>query len=449
VIVSFLLLHAVLMGQSATPPNAGGSATPPGLYDPNPQSIWNRLNEALFIRSDQSGVRYGDDALDLLLWPDTEYLLSGQSHQRALAVLDEVLRAHAENLIRDPLKRALLQRRLWAVFDWSTQRRNHDRERRELQVRLAEVLRRLAPTRKEIDSLPDNYARALASGAFAREYDPAHRDRPFLPSDLFQPRGPWVCIRGDDGPVAESHVGGFSGRSRFLVFVRLPEGRKATLEYFASLWNVPQPWVDGQLDVGRGALNPDLPQFPVGTEVALVRQMILFDNQGTLVATPITESVELRVYRSITARHDRNNVRVDWPAARVEQDFYEVRLSPSQLVEGQAGALRAVARGEKEFPLFSTQGDDVFEVVAGRQDPSATFRNSLILAGCAACHSAPGINSVQSRRHLLKPKRRQADPDPPYDALWWESENTVSWKANRYDWGLLNGYWQAGKGLRQ
>ena len=86
--------------------------------------------------------------------------------------------------------------KLWAVFDWSARGdSDHRGERRELQVRLAEV------------ALPDNYAQAAASGAFAKEYDPAKRDRVFLPPELFQPRGPRVCIKGDQRPVAESHVG--------------------------------------------------------------------------------------------------------------------------------------------------------------------------------------------------------------------------------------------------
>src|SRR5437868_7542505 len=57
-----------------------------------------------------------------------------------------------------------------------------------------------------------------------------------------------------------------------------------------------------------------------------------------------------------SARHDQNNVSIDWPAARTEQDFHEVRLSLAQLFAGQVGGLRAVARGEKEFAVFQTQG---------------------------------------------------------------------------------------------
>src|SRR5712692_203818 len=274
VIFPFLLLLAVLQETPATRSNLEESGNAPGIYDPNPMHIWNRLYDALFIRKDQTGATYGADALDPLLWRETQHLLTGSSHQRALSILDEFLRAHAENQIRDPAKKALLQRNLWAVFDWSAPSGgDHAAERRELQVRLAEVLRRLALTSEEIKSLPDNYAQAVASGVFAREYDPTNRDRAFLPPDLLQPHGPWVCIRGDQGPVAETHVGELSGRSRFLVLVRLPQGRKATLDYFRALWNVAEPWVASELDAERGALNPNLPQFPVETQVALLRQI--------------------------------------------------------------------------------------------------------------------------------------------------------------------------------
>jgi hypothetical protein len=451
-ILSCISLLAVLQETRTTPSNLEESGGAPSIYDRDPKHIWNRLYDAFFIRKDQARVTYGMDALDPLLWRQTEHLLAGPSHKRALSILDEFLRTHAENQIRDPLKRALLQRNLWAVFDWSVLDDNHAVERRELQIRLAEVLRRLALNPEEIKSLPDNYAQAIASGVFARGYDPANRDRPFLPPDLLLPQGSWVCIRGNGEPVAEMHVGAFSGRSRFLVFVRLPEGRKATLDYFHALWNVPEPWAAGELDVARGELNPKLPQFPVGTQVALVRQMTLFDREGKLVAAPITESTQIRVYRTISARHDQNNVGIDWPAARTEQDFYEIRLSQAQLFAGQVGGLRAVARGDKEFAVFQTQGEDVFETFAKEHTPLEKFEGSSILDRCASCHSAPGINSLQSRRRLLKPNRPQLaldlgrnPDDAQYGPLWWEAQSTLGWKANHYDWGLLNGYWQASR----
>jgi len=102
-----------------------------------------------------------------LVWSSTRHLLEGDSHRRALRVLDEFLSRHGERLIRDPLERAFLQHDLWVLFDWSTlmARSGGEQCRRattELQSRLAVVIRRLALTASEIASLPDNYRRAQA-----------------------------------------------------------------------------------------------------------------------------------------------------------------------------------------------------------------------------------------------------------------------------------------------
>jgi hypothetical protein len=58
------------------------------------------------------------NSLDPPRFFETEHVLEGP-RASALHLLDELLQTHAENLIRDPAKRALLQRNLWTVFDWS------------------------------------------------------------------------------------------------------------------------------------------------------------------------------------------------------------------------------------------------------------------------------------------------------------------------------------------
>jgi hypothetical protein len=418
------------------------------LYDPNPGHIWNRLHEALFVRKDASGISYGSDSLDPLLWQNSTYLLAEPSHQRALHVLDEFLQSHAENLIRDPVKRAILQHDLWAIFDWSVGREperpgepDYAHEKRELQARLAEVLRRIALTSKEIESLPDNYAEAVASGNFGKAYDPAHRDRAFLPPDLFEQHGSWVNIEGagDPEPIASQHVAAVSGRSRFLVFMRLPGGRKATFEYLQSLWNFPQPWVVRPDAPNQTETNPNLPSFPVGTEVALVRQMALFDDHGNLVPAPITESVQIRVYRtSTTTMADAEHASfLDEMMARSGQDFYEIRLSRPQLFANQAGGLRIVGTSEREFFTFNAHGDDQIES-SGRW-PSSQY--PPITKMCAECHRGTGIGSLNTREKLLKPGFLRSDPTWTYPLRWWENDGTIYWKQQRYDWGLLNGYW--------
>jgi hypothetical protein len=450
--VMLLMVVPMTLREMALPAAASESAEKAvALYDPNPAHIWNRLNGALLLREGPTGAKYGANSLDPLLWQDTKYLLAQPSHERALRVLDEFLRTHAENLIRDPAKRAILQRDLWAVFDWSAQQgpadegeTSYEKERQELQNRLAEVLRRLARTSKEIDSLPDNYAEAVASGAFAKEYDPAHRDRAFLPPDLFEPYGPWVFISGNGSePVAKQHVSEFSGRSRFLVFVRLPGGRKSTLDYFQLLWNVPQPWIPLSRTNSQPVVNPDLPQFPAGTQVALVRQMTLFDHDGSLVPAPITESVQIRVYLTITASKEERYESEDFAelSTRSGQAFYEITLSRLQLFANKAGGLRATERDEREFAV---RADDPFEPLAKNLIP-LRLRTEPIFLQCAICHSAGGINSLESRGRLLKPNPLQHElVGKAYGPRWWEYDQTIRWKHERYDWSLLNGYWRSG-----
>jgi hypothetical protein len=64
-----------------------------------------------------------------------------------------------------------------------------------------------------------------------------------LPPDLFGARGPWVELEDPGNPeaVAFAHISDFSARSSFLVFLRLPGGRKATFDYLQTLWDFPGP----------------------------------------------------------------------------------------------------------------------------------------------------------------------------------------------------------------
>jgi hypothetical protein len=88
------------------------------IYDANPQHPWNQLHAALFLRVGRDGREYGGDRVDPLLWVGSKYLLKGPAHDHAADLLRKFVDTHADRLIDDPLKRALLQRDLWTVFDW-------------------------------------------------------------------------------------------------------------------------------------------------------------------------------------------------------------------------------------------------------------------------------------------------------------------------------------------
>ena len=88
------------------------------IYAADPDQIWNRLFRLFYVRHARNGDQYGGDELDPYLWEETKYLLSGPSHDETLKLLDEFLRQHSENLVRDPLRRAVFQRDLLGVYEW-------------------------------------------------------------------------------------------------------------------------------------------------------------------------------------------------------------------------------------------------------------------------------------------------------------------------------------------
>jgi hypothetical protein len=417
-----------------TPVEDTSRAAPP-LFHPDPEHLWNRLHRHLTVRTAPSGQEHGFDALDPLFWPNTQYLLTGQSHEKALQLCDEFLRVKGEQLVGDPIKRVLLQRDLWAVFDWLADpnarfyvkdvKHTHPAARAALRAKLGLMLWRLALPEEQVRALPDNYQQAITSGRFATEYDPSQREKPFLPPDLFDPRGPWVPLSLFRGPTAPEHVRVFSGRSVFVVLLRLPGGRKTTLDYLAKLWHFPSPWVLSP-DALRSpccmsVLNPDVPQFPVGTQVALVRRLVLFDADGKLIDTPVTESIQIRVYREVPA---------GVPFGFGAQDFFEFELGRALLLREEAGGLRPVATDGTEFRIFGGHGEDVLEEDAKSRSLQ-----------CSNCHAEPGIHSLRSVEALFPPRPLIRDPvegEPGFGVPYLESSAALYWKETRYDWGLLN-----------
>jgi hypothetical protein len=181
----------------AAPPKASARS----LYHADPEHLWNRLHQALFVRVGPDGRLYGQDRLEPLLWPQSKHLLEERSHTRAFALLKEFLKDKGEKLIDDPLKRAVLQRDLWLVFNWLEGKHGSFAEpslkpeevqaaRERLRRWLAAVIGRLALTPDQIKKLPDNYAAAVTSGRFPKRFDPKHADKPYLPPSCSPPMGP-------------------------------------------------------------------------------------------------------------------------------------------------------------------------------------------------------------------------------------------------------------------
>jgi hypothetical protein len=378
----------------------------------------------LHVRESPDGREYGSDDVDPLLWRDTQYLLSGKPHREALAVLDKFLTQHAERLITDPVRRAIFQYDLWRVFDWADAGYVEAKKpaARELQIRIARVMQRVALTREEIRQLPENLQQASAAHAV-----------PALLSGLFDRNGPWVCVypRGG-GPVASTHAG-FFNESTFLVFVRLPGGRADTLAYLDKLNAVRDPMVIAHY--GSNSLlvqNPEIPQFPPGTRTVLLRQMMLVDPNGEVVPTHLTLSVQTRLYRTIPSNRYE-------PGEREEAEY---DLSREKLFAGRDGGLAVLNPNDRRFSVFMTRGDDPFE---NPRLPAQETTPLRALATCHACHESSGIHSVCTYMCNARAPQvsfslndivglYQGDPDELRQGYVW-------FKQSHHDFGFLQGLW--------
>jgi hypothetical protein len=413
------VLAATLQVAPASPPRHG-------LYDANPNHLWNRIHDSFQARVAPDGSEYGFDRIDPLLWRESRHLLTGPSHTLAIRLLDEFLASNGERLVGDPLKRAVFQHDLWAVFDWLAATSSGDKAVRSvLMRRVVRVMRRVALTRKSIEALPDTYAAAATVGAFANQPD-ASKLQPSLPRDLFSPGGPWVSVGGAE-PLLPQHAAEL-GRSAFIALWNVPGGSAATIGYLQKLWNFPQPFVaddmfqfarDGEL---RAKLNPALPPVPDGTRIALVRTMLLIDDTGAVVPSNVVQSIQLRGFPGRT--------------------FSELRLSRADLFAGHSGGLRSVGTDERDFITFSSKGMDPLE----RTSWHGTASLPRVIEGCVNCHHVgvvPGIETVLSLRRMLKPGSH-VDSRHERWARWFSQPIAAAEaKSRSYEWGVFEGLWQS------
>ena len=403
------------------------------LYDPDPKHLWNRLHCALHIRfRDGDGDRdapvsadqkFDPNDLDPFFWDRHHpYLLSGPGHREALTLLDEFLDKKGEGLVKEPLKRALLQRDLWALFDWAAdpgwpkldEKKRFVKERGELQSRLGRVLRRLALSAAEIEKLPDNYAAAVKAKRYPAEFQADRKSAAFLPADLWDPKGPWVLLGDREGGLlAGQHVQFFGGRSTFMIFLRLPEGRDPTLKYVDQL----SEWLKKGAKGGRATA----PQFSANTQFALVRRTLLLDDQGEIRPTPLTEQVQLHILHDPTTAPDGPNTVLNRKPG--VHTFLEFRLRREQLLAGKGGGggLGAVPDDEREWQHLTFYG--------GGPAPDGFAVVLAIMASCRRCHShGPGVLSINSFHghggwHVTSPGD--------------EERRISAWKRQQDSWKLL------------
>jgi hypothetical protein len=384
----------------------------PAIYDANPGHPWNWLSAALHTDAPLSFDAPGKYEARVL---------TGDSYERALKALDDFLAQHGEKAITDPVKRAFLQSELWATFDQVSDATGGEQAaRREIARRCAAIIKQLALSDAEIAALPDNYAIAVKSKDFPVAYDPAHPETAFLPPDLLVDGRPWIMLSASATeilePAAIQHVKATQGRAVFYALVNLPAGRQATLAYLRKLAEFPQPYAWNDMykvyPYARAAVtvNPEVPQFPAGTQAALLRRMILINSSGEPVVTPITESIQIRVYAM-----DPKEVQLDRPG---DQHFYEMALVPEDLFKGTGGL--HVRNGEPTARRLTFARANLFSQGSN----------------CRNCHGGAGVMSLNTYTHAFG-----SFPNSPWfepASLSSQDTNTLNWKKRDYTWGLLS-----------
>jgi len=405
-------------------------------YSADPDHLWNRLHQGLFVRIQPDGSRRVHST-DPFLYRYGTFLLEGEGHSRAVALLDEFLSRPDDRDIDNPLKQLFLQRDLWATFDYAAwvpdewvHHSKHEPAAIALRTRLASAVARLALSDREIAALPDNCALAVTSKEYPAAPDAGHPERPFLPADLFDPAGPWVPFHDmTTAPMARRHFQESGGRAVHIVFLRLPGERAATEQYLHELSREDLP-KDTQRKAHR---KYSAKQFPPGTMVAMVRRALAVDSSAKLRVTPLTELVQIRVYRRIPEDQDAN-----FHGDFGEQEVHEFVLDRQSLFAGKPG-LRALGPRDPEEP-FERDGHDPEPAAARRARPS---RAATQLKSCIQCHQAPGVLSVLSMEQGLRAMPPGARENFRTSAGNDEMEITIRRKLEQYNWGLLQGMLEA------
>lgn len=330
------------------------------LYDPQPDHPWNAVHQIFYARRFSNGEVYQHDAAFDPPWRTWSRFYNDEDfHAQVIGVLDVFLKQSEEAVERQPpLRRALLLRDLWPVFDGQTRLPNdkmvHDRQRA-IRERVAKVMRRLELSEEEAKHLPDNLRVECDHKTYPATFDPESPESPFLPPDLFDKEGTWVPFAPRRNAIAaNSHLQQAAFRSIFVPFVRVSADRNATLQALRQYPRV---------------------SFPKGTMMALVRRTALPSTSGELVATPLVESLQLFV------------------VGQPQFPRFKFVMDRAGLLAGGRG-LRAVTKDETldawgfgnsfphDTPRKDTDGD--FLVLGRFAGPAS--RGSKTLETCFSCH---------------------------------------------------------------
>ncbi len=370
------------------------------LYDADPTHVANRVYKALFAWKSNEEAPPSH-------WPKQKMALDTATLK---AALDELLQVNISKEFPDPVKRVFLQRDLWLTFDWLAQQSSAiGSENPVIERKLVRCIQHIALPLAQLRQLPDNYDEQLTSDIFPIEFDRANPNTPFLPGGLWTRNSAWIMVGDRDtrGILAAQHVDFFRGHSAYMIFVRVPAGRTATINYLNKLTTA-------------AMAHSKLPELPEGSQMALVNQIMAIDDKGMPFPTTITESVQVRVYRqpkkSLTMANDA-------------QSRFEFRLDRAALFAHKPATLRPIDGKETDWEFINYLG----------QKKADAEGKGQIMASCFDCHNEAGVESFKTftemrngaaqMHHLTLSKRSE------------EAGRTVTWKKRQRDFQLLRQFW--------
>lgn len=343
---------------------------------------YDALYNAIMTRRTTDGKTVGQSYTGPLIFFNSNYLFHDKTDEAFLRALEDFSSLpQTEIESYSNLQRALLQRHLWTVFDWATRKRwplyepepaKLTAARTTIQRHVARLMKRLALSEKQIAALPNPLQLSAASARYRQTYNPHDLKEPFLPPDLGEESGPWVCLSESRGVLpAQVHADSEQWRSAFLVLMRVSSDRNETLRYLEQINQVnPKIVADS-----RGIrLSPHTPQFPAGTQFVLMERAMLINQQGQPVLSPLVRNLQIRAYLG----REKN-----WQRARAE-----FVLEPKKLLKGKPG-LRALGKKERLMTTFFA-ADPLEAQRPPHVDPHVRIHN------CARCHGLRGIFSVHS-----------------------------------------------------
>jgi hypothetical protein len=397
------MIGAFLTGLTAT--SAAGQATPkdrtgllpPGevqtVYSPDPADSWNRAFHALFARTVRARLSKefaGAASLERVRvqgFPDLSVSTSSferiESGDRAIEPLDpfpvhagsrsarqhvffepsftQLTRALTDALRdgarRSPLARALMQSDLWAAHDvlFATQAAGEVqcRCKEELLDLLARSVKKLALSTREVQELPDNYARAR------------------LPFNLYSENEGWIEI---EYLPDRAHDRAADYRRATRIFLKPTSPPADRHQWLNSLR-------EGGAERAVKPVAGDGIRIEKLDAVASTMQLLLVDQNGVVVPTRLTYEVQVRTF----LRGDTGN----WSGTKLAV----VELSRKALLEGQSGGLRPV---EEDAPAYlPTAGNDYFFASAQTSLPAREAILAPLRRRCESCH-AEGVRTIST-----------------------------------------------------